>query len=66
MPRYPATAVVDELGGMTYEVIVTGAGICADHTRTYTLKATTEQKAAFEGLERFEAEMACLYETEDE
>jgi hypothetical protein len=47
---------------MQYEVIVTGAMHCADHVRTYTLKATSERLAAQDALEKFEDEMECLYE----
>ena len=58
--QVPATCTVDDIGGMHYEVVVTGGGAFADHTRTYTLKATSEDKAAFAGLAEFVSEMECL------
>ena len=60
MTRIPATCIVDPLGAMQYEVVVTGALAYSDHVRTYTVKATSENDAAFQGLGLFVDEMEYL------
>lgn len=64
MTQYPATCSVDNIGGMVYEVIVNGAMAYEDHRRVYTLKATSEDKAAMEGLRLFVEEMENLDDAE--
>ena len=64
MTSIPATCTVDDLGGMTYEVCVSGALGYSDCRRTYTLKATSEDAAAREGLRQFVEEMECLLDVE--
>ena len=60
--RVPATCTVDDLGAMQYAVEVQGALAFSDHTRTYLLKATSEDTAAKDGLDQFVNEMRTLYE----
>lgn len=57
--RVKASCTVDDLGGMNYEVTVWGEAPF-DHDRIYTLKATSDNTAAQEGLRLFVEEMECL------
>ena len=63
MNRVNASCTVDDLGGMQYEVSVWGEAPF-DHERVYTLKATSDNKAAQEGLRLFVEEMECLRDAE--
>lgn len=63
MDRVNASCTVDDLGGMQYEVNVWGQPPY-DHTRVYTLKATSDNNAAQEGLRLFVEEMECLRDAE--
>jgi len=63
--RVKASCTVDDLGGMQYEVRVWGLAPF-DHERTYTLKATSEDLAARQGLNLFVDEMECLRDARDE
>ena len=47
---------------MQYAVEVQGALAFSDHTRTYLLKARSEDEAARDGLEQFVTEMRAIYE----
>lgn len=57
--RVKASCTVEDLGGMNYEVTVWGEQPF-DHDRVYTLKATSDNTAAQEGLRLFVEEMECL------
>ena len=61
--RICASCTVDDLGGMQYEVCVWGEPPF-DHERVYTLKATSDNNAAQEGLRLFVEEMECLRDAE--
>ena len=65
MERVRASCTVEDLGGMQYEVSVWGEPPF-DHERVYTLKATSDNKAAQEGLRLFVEEMECLRDAEDD
>ena len=56
LERVNAHCTVDDLGGMQYGVNVEGLAPF-DCRRVYTLKATSEDKAAQEGLRLFVEEM---------
>ena len=58
-----ASCTVDDLGGMQFEVRVWGEEP-HDHERVYTVKATSDNKAAQEGLRLFVEEMECLLDAE--
>ncbi|MDE2105100.1 MAG: hypothetical protein KGL39_48120 [Patescibacteria group bacterium] len=64
MTKHPATCTVDDLGGMQYSVEVEGALSCEGHRRIYTVKATSEDRAAMEGLRLFVEEMENLDDAE--
>lgn len=51
-PHIKASATVDQLGGMMYEVTVE-AMEPYDYRRVYTLKAKDDNEAAFSGLDQF-------------
>jgi hypothetical protein len=55
--RVTATCIVNDLGARQFEVIVSGALAWVDHTRTYVVKARSEDDAAQQGLRAFETEM---------
>lgn len=57
MQRVLCDAVVDRLGPKRFQVTVTGAGLHAFIVRVYTVRATTEDVAAREGIKRFVREM---------
>tara|TARA_R110000868_G_scaffold102492_4_gene282184 strand:+ start:4099 stop:4305 length:207 start_codon:yes stop_codon:yes gene_type:complete len=57
--RIKASCTVDDLGNMQYEVNVWGENPF-DHERAYTLKATSDNLAAQEGIRLFVEEMECL------
>ena len=63
MNRVNASCTVEDLGGMQYEVSVWGEPPF-DHERVYTLKATSDNTAAQEGLRLFVEEMECLRDAE--
>lgn len=63
MDSVRASCTVEDLGGMQYEVCVWGEPP-HDHERVYTLKATSDNKAAQEGLRLFVEEMECLRDAE--
>ena len=62
----PATCTVDDLGGMQYEVSVQGAFHAAAYSRKYTVKATSEDAAAQEGLRLFCDEIEALLSAKDD
>jgi hypothetical protein len=63
MERVRCSCTVEDLGGMTYEVEVWGEEPHA-HTRVYTIKATSDNLAAQDGLRQFVEEMECLHDAE--
>lgn len=59
MDRVLCSATVEDLGNMTWMVEVTGVSPF-DHRRTYTIKATSDDKAAMQGIDLFVEEMECF------
>ena len=57
-----AVCSVDELGNSQFSVHVWGHEPFA-HSRTYTIKAGSDNSAAQEGIRMFVEEMECLHDT---
>ena len=64
--RIFSACIVEDLGGMQYEVQVWGGLEPFDHERIYTVKATSEDDAAKSGMGLFVDEMEALYDMKDE
>jgi hypothetical protein len=65
-PRILTACTVEDLGGMQYEVRVWGGLEPFDHERIYTVKGTSEDNAAKQGMELFMEEMEVLYDMKDD
>jgi len=63
LDRVFANCTVDPLGKMQFAVNVEGVAPY-DHRRVYTVKATSEDDAAWQGLRLFEDEMLCLHDAD--